>query len=158
MASCLNNLGEVARQQGDFKRAKEHHQASRQIREEIGNRIGIAYSNNNLGDVLLAMGQNEEAYAHYRQAARQAMEVEAAPAVIYILAGIARWHAKQKNWEQAAQLLGFLQASAHGQDVEDRLQRLLTRLEKQVPKKELSAWRQQGQKSTLDNWIEVPQV
>ena len=154
VAACLNNLGEVARQRGNLEAAQAHHRASRRLREEIGNRIGVAYSDNNLGDVLTAQGDFDAAYQHYRQAVRLALEVDAVPAAVYILAGVARWHAQRRDWEHAAHLLGAVQTSADARDVKDRIEALLKTLSAHVAAPQLQAWLERGAARSLKDWAE----
>ena len=51
IARSLNNLGNVAHEQGDFASARTLYEESLAIRRELGDRRGIANSLNNLGNV-----------------------------------------------------------------------------------------------------------
>ncbi len=141
VAACLNNLGEVARRLTQMDRAKQLHQDSLKLRQKIGDRIGIAYSFNNLGDTSLTLGELEEAFASFQNALQRAMEVQAFPAAIYIMVGIARCFAQQKNWKTCAHLVGFiLNHSEKGNDVDVRVRQLLEQIEAEIPEATLQPW------------------
>lgn len=49
MADAYHNLGLVKTKQGDFNEALKYHFAALKIKEELGNKIGIADENYNIG-------------------------------------------------------------------------------------------------------------
>ncbi len=64
----LNNLGEVARQRGDFPAALPYYQEALVVAERIGNLEGEAVYRCNLGGTLLRLGHYEAAEAELRKA------------------------------------------------------------------------------------------
>jgi tetratricopeptide (TPR) repeat protein len=68
VAEGLNSLGIVAKNQGDFARARQLHEESLEIKKKIGDREGIAYSLGNLGGVAAASGNLAEGMRLYGEA------------------------------------------------------------------------------------------
>ncbi|HSN74087.1 MAG TPA: tetratricopeptide repeat protein, partial [Anaerolineae bacterium] len=64
----LNNLGEVARQRGDFPAALPYYQEALAVAERIGNLEGEAVYRCNLGGTLVRLGHYEAAAAELRKA------------------------------------------------------------------------------------------
>jgi DNA-binding SARP family transcriptional activator len=64
----LNNLGEVARQRGDFPAALPYYQEALAVAERIGNLEGEAVYRCNLGGTLVRLGHYEAAAADLRKA------------------------------------------------------------------------------------------
>lgn len=154
VAACLNNLGEVARRLNQMDRAKQFHQDSLKLRQAIGDRIGIAYSFNNLGDTSLALGEVKEAFAFFQNALQRAMEVEAFPAAIYIMVGVARCFAQQRAWETCAKLVGFIMNHPEkGNDVEMRIQPLLDQLQSEIPERNLQPWFKYWEKQSIEKMV-----
>jgi tetratricopeptide (TPR) repeat protein len=63
----LNSLGNIARNQGAYEEAKQHHTESLQIRKELGDKRGISDSLNNLGVIAEQQGNYEEARQLYNE-------------------------------------------------------------------------------------------
>ena len=70
VATTLNNLGNVLRDQGDLEQAKDYHERALAIREEkLGSHhIDVATTLNNLANVLCGQGDLEQA-KHYHECA-----------------------------------------------------------------------------------------
>ena len=66
-AVSLNNLGNIAKTQGDLDEAERLYQESLEIKREIGYRQGEANSLNNLGEIATARGDMEEAERLYQE-------------------------------------------------------------------------------------------
>ncbi|MES2140032.1 MAG: tetratricopeptide repeat protein [Bacteroidota bacterium] len=66
-ANALNNIGYVYKQQGDITKALEWYNKSLKIREEIGNKYGIANSINNIGRIYNIQGNNRKAIEYYKK-------------------------------------------------------------------------------------------
>ncbi|MEZ4733373.1 MAG: tetratricopeptide repeat protein [Caldilineaceae bacterium] len=56
MAATLNNLGILAYEQGDYRRARALHEESLALKRAMGDKQGIATSLNNLGNWALTQG------------------------------------------------------------------------------------------------------
>jgi tetratricopeptide (TPR) repeat protein len=67
VAGCLNNLGSLASDRGDYDAAWLRHQESLALRRELGDQSRIAQSLQNLGEVALRRGQYEQATLLYRE-------------------------------------------------------------------------------------------
>ena len=69
-ASALNNIGYVYKQQGDIPKALEWYKKGLKIREEIGDKYGIAKSINNIGRIYSNQGDNNKAIDCYYKSLR----------------------------------------------------------------------------------------
>jgi ATP/maltotriose-dependent transcriptional regulator MalT len=67
-AACLNNLGLVARRQGDLQGAITLYERSLGIWDTLGDKLRRALCLNNLGVVAYALGDNQTAETRYREA------------------------------------------------------------------------------------------
>ena len=105
---CLNNLGDIATEQGDYALAAHYLNEALATMKEIGDQEGVAFVNLSLGD--LAIGQNDwSAAQNYCQAGlKQAVSIAAMPWVLFALAGLADVQVKAKRYEAAAELLGLV--------------------------------------------------
>lgn len=66
-AGAMNNIGYVYKQQGDIAKALDWYNRSLKIREEIGNKYGIANSINNIGRIYNIQGNNRKAIECYKK-------------------------------------------------------------------------------------------
>ena len=67
VAAALNNLGNVAREQGEPEEALRLHQESLALRRELGDKRGVALSLNNLANVVLNQGNYWRAEALHQE-------------------------------------------------------------------------------------------
>ncbi len=67
-ASSLRGLGMIAGRQGDFNKAIQYYQESRDKCEQIGDSNGANRANNNLGLVLCSLGKFLKAKEYYQEA------------------------------------------------------------------------------------------
>ncbi|MBL4668756.1 MAG: tetratricopeptide repeat protein [Flavobacteriales bacterium] len=65
LATSLNNIGYVYKQQNNLNKALEFYNKSLKTREEIGDKPGIANSLNNIGSLYDNLGKIEKALEHY---------------------------------------------------------------------------------------------
>jgi predicted ATPase/class 3 adenylate cyclase len=75
IARCLTALGEVARSQGDYARAKHYYVESLAINREIGDRAGMTLSLFSLGEVAAAQKDHAAATAHHQEGLAIAREI-----------------------------------------------------------------------------------
>jgi predicted ATPase/class 3 adenylate cyclase len=68
IASCLNDLGEAARGQGDYATAKHCYEESLAIGREIGNRLGMTFYLSNLGELAAAQNHHAAATRYHQEA------------------------------------------------------------------------------------------
>jgi tetratricopeptide (TPR) repeat protein len=66
-AGALNNLGEVARFEGNYQQALELYTESMQMIKDLGNRRDFAIPHLNLGQTLLNLRQYEKSAEHFQQ-------------------------------------------------------------------------------------------
>ncbi len=66
-AISLNNLGNVAFDQGEYKQARDYYQQSLAIQQAIGDQRGVGNSFNNLGNVAFDQGEYKQARDYYQQ-------------------------------------------------------------------------------------------
>jgi tetratricopeptide (TPR) repeat protein len=67
LAEALNNFGYLANNQGNIPRAIEYYAKSLKIKEELGNKKGIATSLLNLGAIFHSQGEHSKAEEYYRK-------------------------------------------------------------------------------------------
>lgn len=75
-ADCLNRIGLVLWQTGNYSKALETHLKSLKIKEEIGDRLGMFNSLNNIGIVYADHGENRNALNYLFQACKVAEELK----------------------------------------------------------------------------------
>ena len=106
--TCLNNLGEVARIQGNYQQAAQYYNQSLFIAEEIGSRIAIAAGLLNLGLVHASLDEADVSAKYLYQALEKSTDIGVIPIVLFTLTGIAGLLAKAGRHERAAVLLGLV--------------------------------------------------
>lgn len=74
-ARALNNLGYIESDLGDLNKAVEHYKASLNIREEIGDKSGVAACLNNIGNSYEFRGDYETALDYYHKSIKIKEEV-----------------------------------------------------------------------------------
>jgi PAS domain S-box-containing protein len=74
-AGAINNIGYVYKQRGNLTKALEWYLKSLKIREEIGNKSGIANSINNIGRIYNIKGDNDKALECYNRSLKIQNEI-----------------------------------------------------------------------------------
>ena len=67
LASSYNNIGTIYQRQSNYKQALDYHTKSLKIKEEIGDKNGIALSYNNLGIIAWYQGNYKQALNNYEK-------------------------------------------------------------------------------------------
>ena len=67
LANALNNIGYIYKNQGDIPLALEYYHKSLKIKEDIGNKKGIATSLNNIGYIYKSQGDIPFAMEYYHK-------------------------------------------------------------------------------------------
>ncbi|MGW2938083.1 tetratricopeptide repeat protein [Streptomyces sp. NPDC001156] len=67
-AAHIHQLGRIAQARGDYQQAEDHYRAALTIKEELGDRAGIARSHHQLGMIAELRGDYRQAEDHYRAA------------------------------------------------------------------------------------------
>lgn len=109
-ARALNNLGEVARAQGDFTGAIALYHESLRLTRELGERSGTAVLLGNLGMCALAQGDPGRAATCLGESLLLCSELGEKRGVAACLLGLARVSAVERRPERAAVLFGAAEA------------------------------------------------
>lgn len=148
----LIDLGRVSYYLGDFAEAYRQYQKYLAMARKIGRRLETARAQNGLGIVSLAMGDKLEARGHFRGALETSLEIDAPPALIEILVGIAELLAGEDQLAYAAELLSFSKThTATHAAVRMRAEQLLTELEAKLPQDDFTSAQQRGETRDLES-------
>lgn len=90
MTEALHNLAFVAQLQENYVLARQYYEDSLHIARTTGNRPALAHVYHNLAKVFEQMGELDRAWSFFRQATRQAYEIQAWPVCLKGLADLAR--------------------------------------------------------------------
>ena len=74
-SNALNNIGYVSKQQGNIAKALDWYYKSLKIREEVGDKFGIANSINNIGRIYNIQGDNRKAIEYYNKSLKIQTEI-----------------------------------------------------------------------------------
>jgi tetratricopeptide (TPR) repeat protein len=88
MANSLNNLGNLARTQGDFARARSVFEESLALQRELGNKQGIANAFLNLGTVAGAQGNTASARGLFEAGLALQREIGDKPGIVVALVNL----------------------------------------------------------------------
>jgi tetratricopeptide (TPR) repeat protein len=99
--ALLNNIGEVYRSLGQGERALDYFNRALPIREEVGDRAGVAHTLNNIGEVYHSLGQWERALDYFNRALPIREEVGDRAGVAYTLNNIGEVYHSLGQWERA---------------------------------------------------------
>jgi tetratricopeptide (TPR) repeat protein len=100
-------LGIIARYQRKWEEAETHHRISLQIRQAQGDRQGMAWLMQNLGETLRQTGRFEQAVEYFEEAIRLLGEIHdpVNQAIARMSLGVARY--ERKDYEQARALFAL---------------------------------------------------
>jgi predicted ATPase/transcriptional regulator with XRE-family HTH domain len=118
IASCLNHLGNVARDRGETGEACRLYEESAAILRELGNRRGLAVVLSNLGEVTQFARDCAAAQSFYSDSLAIGYELEDGWCIGNSIQGLADVAQQQGNYEVARQL--YEQSLAMVIDVKDR--------------------------------------
>ena len=76
MAISLHQIGLIQQKRGDYEQALEYYQRSLKIKEELGNRAGMARSLGQIGQLLTETGHYAEAFDHLLPALSTFLELQ----------------------------------------------------------------------------------
>ena len=106
-ARALSNLGENAREKGDFEAALACDERAAAIFEELGAQQEYAIPMLNQGLSLLGLGRLDEARRALRRSLAVTLEIGAVPFVLSALSAYARLFFAEGRSEEAVELLGL---------------------------------------------------
>jgi tetratricopeptide (TPR) repeat protein len=102
VANILNNLGEVARVQGDYEQARRSYEESRILFSETAHKPDVARSLHSLGYVARHQGDLAQAEHYFRESLAIFRELDGKRGIVECLAGLA---AVRGPTQEAARLL-----------------------------------------------------
>lgn len=103
-----NILGENSRLHGQYDNAIRHYQEALSIYQSINEPFGMTMVIHNLGHVRTMMGDTETAIQHYDESLRMAIDIQAIPAALEILAALAGIATDKEDYDQALDLLAIV--------------------------------------------------
>ncbi|MBV9598570.1 MAG: tetratricopeptide repeat protein [Chloroflexi bacterium] len=112
VASCLNNLGIVESDRGNFDKALDWHRKSLSIRRRIRHDAGIALSLQNFGEVELRRNHLVEAREYYAQSLRIFNQLQERLLIARNLDAFARIAEAEGDHYRAARLFGATAANS----------------------------------------------
>lgn len=154
----LNNVGEVARCQGDYARAASLYEESLPLLREASDTRGVALALGNLGHVLYHLGEGERAEALLKESLRLKHGFGDEIGLSYCFAGLAAITAAADP-ARAARLLGtaqdLLERTGHHLDAADRadFDRTYAALQAQTGEAALTAAFKQGRLMSLEQAV-----
>jgi tetratricopeptide (TPR) repeat protein len=151
MGNTLISLGLMALALGEATRAEGLFRESLALYTEIGERRNVALALSHVGKSLSMQGAYTEARNCFLDSLKMAMEVQAVPAILDTLVGLAGVQAKEGAMEQALELLThILSHPASSREMKDRAERLRTELEGQLSPQQIEAARSRAQAKTFE--------
>jgi tetratricopeptide (TPR) repeat protein len=150
-----NILGENARLNGKYSEAINHYQEALSIYQSIDQKFGMTMVIHNLGHVKTMMGDTETALIHYDESLRMALDIQAIPAALEILAALAGIAADKGNYEHALNLLGvvFNNPSAPKEALHMFAEPLLIRLQNELSSEDVEMGLSRGRSLGFDKVV-----
>jgi len=151
-----NILGENARLSGKHSEAISHYQEALNIYQSIDQKFGMTMVIHNLGHVRTMMGDTESALKHYDDSLKMAIEIQAIPAALEILAALAGIAANEDNHDHALNLLGvvFAHPSTPKEALHMFAEPLLVQLQNELPDEEVKTGLARGRSLGFDKVVE----
>ncbi|MBK7669631.1 MAG: tetratricopeptide repeat protein [Sphingobacteriaceae bacterium] len=108
IAETFNNIGAInkkkkKKKQGRFTVALDYYGRSLKLREELGDKSGIAYSQRNIGAVYKRQGKIKEALDYYLQSLKISEEISDKEGIAYSYISIGSIYKNQGKFKQALQ-------------------------------------------------------
>jgi predicted ATPase/class 3 adenylate cyclase/Tfp pilus assembly protein PilF len=101
-ARALHGLGVMAFEQGDYAEAEGYYTEARDLRRELGDKVGMIASTNNLANIALFRGDYEQAEGYYQDALALARELEDTWAIAMTLGNVGWIEMNRGDYERAA--------------------------------------------------------
>ena len=108
VASALHHVGAVERQLGNLTEARSYYRESLARFQALGEKRSAAYVLNMMGNLALQRDEHKRALQHYRDGLVIAQELNLAPLITAILAGLAEIIARGHDQEFALALCTFV--------------------------------------------------
>ena len=116
-SNALNSLGELARLQGNLRRAKALYEECLSLNRESGNPISQATTLHNLGHTMLSLGDLGGADVLFRESLGLYQKLEHTRGITLCLAGLAGVASSVGQAERAARLLGIAKTALEASNV-----------------------------------------
>jgi tetratricopeptide (TPR) repeat protein len=100
MGLSMSNLGLLAATEGRYEDAVKYYETAGNYRSRVGDNLGQANTNNNLGDTYRAMGRLGNAIGAYRLALILGRELESTPVQLHALTGLIDVYSDRADWSQ----------------------------------------------------------
>jgi len=100
-AVILNNLGIIAKEQGNYQKAFDQHKRALQIREEKEDLYGMCQSHNNLGATYYVSGSPEKARPHFETSLKISEENAFLPSALISLGYLQLFHQERNEFKKA---------------------------------------------------------
>ncbi len=156
MVFSLINLSTALLMLGQHAEAKQLLQESLDRCSEAGDRLGMARSLKNLGLVALATADDSEAARIFPEALKTAMDIQALPVALDVLAEMASLARRAGDDRHALELLALVgHHPASSRETKDRAQRFLAELAAQLPADVVHAAEEQSKARQLAEVVAV---
>lgn len=161
LVDAKNTLGNVQREQGNYKEAQLYYQESLDLAQSIGDTVGAAFGLDNLGLIIREQGKAEEGKAYIQKSLRLRQSFNDSwgmASCLHRLAGIAAeqgyaisaatlWGVSEKLWQAIA--------SPKPKSYQQRFERDLGFAKSQLTQREFDKTFQQGQTLALEEAVEI---
>ncbi len=118
-AMMLNNMGYLLREMGHLVEAEDYHLRSLEIREDVGDRVGVGRAYGQLSALYSAQGRHQEAVAAAKSAHGVAVETRDR---LYEATSMAQWAAAELGLgDLGAARQRYLQSRAVFEEIQDRM-------------------------------------
>ncbi len=150
VGATLNNLGYSALLQGNYTQVETYLEESLDIFRDVGDLASAVQALINLGHAASALNDNEKAAEHYCDALQSALQIDAAPLLLEIVAGIARLRIREGKANEA---LGLVSLALHhpgtNSDIKAIAEPLLDELRNTLPAADIKTALDAGQVQDL---------
>ena len=148
----------LAEDLGNYAEARDLHQTSFAVFEEIGEERAAANCLNNLGFALYALGEHEEARRTFSLALHRAVKTQATEVALEALVGAATLLALEEkdNKTLAAEII--IRVLTHPtvcDEIRDRAERLQTELESTLTEEALALAQEREQREPFDSFLQT---
>ncbi|MBU0494632.1 MAG: tetratricopeptide repeat protein, partial [Chloroflexi bacterium] len=156
IARALDGLARVAYARQEYEKAQDLARQVLAITQELGHRWGTARNLTRLGEIASALGETQASQTYIRQALEIATALGAKPLTLEVLAGAAALLAQGGEAAPAVELAAFIQRQpAARRETRDQAARLLGELQAALPAEELTAARERGRAMTMEEAVDV---
>ncbi|MEQ8674250.1 MAG: tetratricopeptide repeat protein [Aggregatilineales bacterium] len=152
VALVLHNMGQVANDLEQYGEAINYLQDSLEISQSIGNRPGSCLTYYVLGEVYRKLDEQEHSREYYVNGLDIAHEIEAAPLIMNILAGLADLETNAHRSIVLATLVNDHTATT--EDIRQRVSEKLETWRKEIPASKYESYVEEGKKITVDDIVQ----